>query len=135
MDVLFTASGFNAITESQMWSILIACIMMVADIVAGFTSACILHNIQSVKMREGIGHKVLMLILIAVSYVLGVGFEHITNSVVNIPSIEIVCGYIIVMEIASVLENISKAYPEFVNSSLFKYLKRTQIDGGVNDAK
>ncbi len=25
-----------------------------------------------------------------------------------------------------------KAYPEFVNSSLFKYLKRTQIDGGVN---
>ena len=135
MDVLFTASGFSAITESQMWSIIIACIMMVADIVAGFTSACILHNVQSAKMREGIGHKVLMLILIAVSYVLGVGFEHITNSVVNIPSIEIVCGYIIVMEMASVLENISKAYPEFVNSSLFKYLKRTQIDGGVNDDK
>lgn len=116
----------NVLNESQLWSVIIACIMMLADIVAGFTAATILHNIQSAKMREGIGHKVLMLILIAVSYVLTIGFTHIANVSFTVPSVEVVCVYIIVMEMTSILENVTKAYPEFANTSLFKYLNTAQ---------
>lgn len=38
----------------------------------------------------------------------------------DIPTCEVVCGYVIVMELTSVLENIGKGYPEFANSAIFK---------------
>lgn len=126
MDWSFIMNTINVLNESQQWSIIIACIMMLADIVAGFTAAATMHNIQSSKMREGIGHKVLMLILIAVSYILTIGFVHIANVSFTVPSVEVVCVYIIVMELASILENVAKAYPEFATTSLFKYLNTAQ---------
>ena len=127
MDWSTIMNTLNVLNESQLWSVIIACIMMLADIVAGFTAATILHNIQSAKMREGIGHKVLMLILIAVSYVLTIGFTHIANVFIYCSQCRgLFCVYIIVMEMASILENVTKAYPEFANTSLFKYLNTAQ---------
>ena len=101
MDWSIIMNTLNVLNESQLWSVIIACIMMLA-------------------------HKVLMLILIAVSYVLTIGFTHIANVSFTVPSVEVVCVYIIVMEMASILENVTKAYPEFANTSLFKYLNTAQ---------
>lgn len=107
-------------TESQSWSIVLACIMMVADVVVGFVEAAIRHDISSTKMREGIGHKVMMLALIVVAYVLGIGLTHVSGIEFDIPSTEVVCWYTIVMEFASIIENIAMAWPEFSDSKLFR---------------
>ena len=115
-------------TESQSWSIIMACLMMLADIAVGFVGAAVRHDISSTKMREGIGHKVMMLVLIAVAYLLGVGLGHVSGIKTEIPSTEIVCWYVVVMEIASILENISKAWPEFSGTSLFKYISKIAGD-------
>lgn len=120
------------ITESQLWSIVLACIMMVADVVVGFVGAAIRHDISSTKMREGIGHKVMMLALIAVAYVLGVGLTHVSGIEFDIPSTEVVCWYTIVMELASIIENIAMAWPAFSDSKLFRYF--SGFIGGEDNA-
>ena len=119
-------------TESQSWSIVLACIMMMADVVVGFVGAAIRHDISSTKMREGIGHKVMMLALIVVAYVLGVGLTHVSGIQFNVPSTEVVCWYIIVMELASIIENIAMAWPAFSDSKLFKYF--SGFIGGEDNA-
>lgn len=116
------------LTQSQEWAILLACVMMIADILTGFIGAVIRHDVDSSIMRKGLLHKVLVLVIIAVAYVLGVGLGYVSGINVNVPSTEVVCWYVIVMEITSVLENVSKAWPEFNGSSLFKALK--SIGGG-----
>lgn len=116
------------LTESQTWSIIMACVMMLADIITGFTGAVVRHDISSTKMRDGIGHKTMILVLIAVAYVLGVGLGHVSGINAEIPSTEVVCWYVVVMEIASILENISKVWPEFSGTSLFKYISKIAGD-------
>ena len=108
-------------TESQSWSIIMACLMMLADIAVGFVGAAVRHDISSTKMREGIGHKVMVLVLIAVAYLLGVGLGHVSGISAEIPSTEVVCWYVVVMELASILENVSLAWPEFADTKLFRY--------------
>lgn len=119
-------------TESQSWSIVLACIMMVADVVVGFVGAAIRHDISSTKMREGIGHKVMMLALIAVAYVLGVGLTHVSGIEFDVPSTEVVCWYTIVMELASIIENMAMAWPAFSDSKLFRYF--SGFIGGEDNA-
>ena len=109
------------LTESQSWSIIMACLMMLADIAVGFVGAAVRHDINSTKMREGIGHTVMVLVLIAVAYLLGVGLGHVSGIETEIPSTEVVCWYVVVMELASILENVSLAWPEFADTRLFRY--------------
>lgn len=116
------------LTDSQLWAMLLACVMMLADIAAGFIGACIQHQVDSSKMRQGLLHKILVLIIIAIAYILSVGMEHVSGMDIVVPSTEIVCGYVIVMELASVLENIGKAWPDFTASKLFKTMR--SIGGG-----
>lgn len=116
------------LTESQTWSIIMACVMMLADVIVGFTGAVVRHDIKSTKMREGIGHKVIVLVLIAVAYLLGVGLGHVSGIEAEIPSTEVVCWYVVVMELASILENVSLAWPEFADTRLFKYFSKMAGD-------
>lgn len=109
-----------SLTDAQQWGIIVACIMMCADILVGFISAIIKHNISSMKMREGILHKILMLVLIFVCLTIEVATSHMFKLSYNIPTCEATCGYIVVMELASIIENISTAYPEFSKSGLAK---------------
>lgn len=119
-------------TESQSWSIVLACIMMVADVVVGFVGAAIRHDISSTKMRDGIGHKIMVLVLIAVAYLLGVGLTHVSGIEFEVPSTEVVCWYTIVMELASIIENIAMAWPAFSDSKLFRYF--SGFIGGEDNA-
>lgn len=119
-------------TESQSWSIMLACIMMMADVVVGFVGAAIRHDISSTKMRAGIGHKAMVFALIFVAYVLGVGLTHVSGIQFEVPSTEVVCWYTIVMELASIIENMAMAWPEFSGSKLFKYF--SGFVGGEDNA-
>lgn len=108
------------LTDAQSWGIALACVMMVADIVVGFISAAINEELSSTKMRNGLLHKVLMLALIFVCLAIEVGISHSIALPYDIPTCEVVCGYIVIMELMSVLENIAKGYPELRDSALFR---------------
>ena len=122
-------------TEGQLWAVIIAFVMMTLDIASGFVGACIRHDVQSSKMREGLGHKALLVIIIAASYVLNVGFGHVTSTNISIPSVETVCVLIVVMEISSIIENVGAAWPEFSSTKLYQYFEKALKEGGDYGSK
>lgn len=108
------------LTDAQKWCITLACVMMVADVVVGFIVAVINEKLSSTKMRNGLLHKVLMLILIFVCLAIEVSISHTGTLPYDVPTSEVVCGYIVLMELISVLENIANGYPELRDSALFR---------------
>lgn len=108
------------LSDAQVWGITLACTMMVADMAVGFIVAVINENLSSTKMRNGLLHKVLMLVLIFVCLAIEVSISHTSALPYDVPTCEVVCGYIVLMELVSVLENIANGYPELRDSALFK---------------
>lgn len=95
---LFNNLNFSSI----LWQILTPLLFSLADIITGFIQAVINNDINSSKMRVGLLHKILIILVIILSFLIDVTF--------SIPFIsKVVCFYVIVMELISILENISKA--------------------------
>lgn len=99
----FTDFIQNLDFTSHYWQICCILIFIVADIVTGYLQALINKNVESKKMREGIIHKMLLIIIVILSFVLDKTFN--INAIWKFTSI-----YIIFMEITSILENVKKAH-------------------------
>lgn len=114
------------ITEVNAWSIGLAAGFMLMDILTGFIGSIITHTFSSSKMREGLGHKALLLCVIAMAVMLEIGGEHIEGLGFAAVTVPVVCVYIIVMEVGSVLENVCAAYPELRDTPLFMLFKNKE---------
>ena len=88
--------------SSVAWQILAPCIFSMCDVITGFIQAVINKDVDSQIMRNGLLHKVLIVIIILLSFVVDLSFN------LNFVS-KIVCGYVILMETTSILENLKKA--------------------------
>lgn len=84
------------------WQIATPLIFSLLDIVTGYIQAIINKNVDSQKMRTGLLHKVLIIIILIASFIIQFAF--------NIKYISsFVCVYIVLMEASSILENLKKA--------------------------
>lgn len=88
--------------SSLLWQVIGTFIFMLADVISGFISAVIQKNVDSQKMREGLLRKILLIMIIALSFIVQYTFGITSIS-------KVVCIYIIVMEVISIMENIKKA--------------------------
>ena len=88
--------------SNQLWQIGGTFIFILSDIISGWLSAVIQKNLDSQKMREGLLRKILLILIIALSFIVQAMFGLETIS-------KVVCIYIIVMEVVSILENLKKA--------------------------
>lgn len=88
--------------SSIAWQILAPCIFSLCDIFTGFIQAVINKDVDSQIMRNGLLHKVLIIIIVLLSFVADLSFN---LSFVS----KIVCGYVILMETTSILENLKKS--------------------------
>ena len=87
--------------DNDIWFILLPLILCTFDVVTGYLNAWIKNDVQSVKMREGLGKKVGELVYCAVGLII--------NELFQIPSISyFISGYIYLMEIMSLCENCDK---------------------------
>lgn len=120
--------GVIEFTEPELWSIAAALVMMVMDIVTGFAGAVVTHSVSSKKMREGIGHKVMLILTIMLAVLVQIFSAHIGDLGIIVPLILPACVYIVVMEITSVIENITTAYPELKDTPLVKLFDRKDIE-------
>lgn len=84
------------------WQIITPILFSLADIVTGYIQAVINKNVDSQKMRVGLYHKVLIILVLFLSFVLGIAFD-----IMAIPSF--VCVYVVIMELISIIENLKKA--------------------------
>ena len=126
-----TIPGVIEFTEPELWSVIAAHIMMAMDVVTGFTGAVVTKTVSSTKMREGIGHKAMLMLLIVLAVLVQTFSLHIGDMGWSVPLIVPVCVYIVVMEVASVVENCVTAYPDLKDSPLVRLFERTaSADGG-----
>lgn len=105
------------------WQIGTTLIFMLADIISGIVSATILHDLDSQKMREGLLRKVLLILIVLLSFVVGSAFNLTFIS-------KAVCIYIIIMETISILENLKKAGIDL--GKLGELLKIKQEENTIN---
>lgn len=115
------------------WQIATPIIFSVADIITGFIQAVINNDVQSKKMRQGLLHKVLIIIILLLSFVASITFN------ISIIS-KFVAIYIIVMETISIFENLKKAginFDELLKIFIIgkKEKKENEKDVGENDQK
>ena len=82
-----------------LWQVVVTLCFILSDVIVGFISAVIQKNVDSQKMREGLLRKILLIIIIALSFIIQYGF------IITLISI-FVCFYIIFMVIISILENL-----------------------------
>ena len=122
--------GVIEITEVELWAIAAALVMMLFDIVSGFVGAVVRGDVSSTKMREGIGHKAMLVLLVVLAIFVQTFTLHIGDMGWTVPLITPVCVYIVVMEVASVTENVVDAYPALKDTPLVKLFERLTDDGG-----
>lgn len=114
------------IGEPQLWAIGLACVMMLMDFVTGFIGAVVRGTVSSSKMREGLGHKALLLCVIVLAVIVEAGAQHVAGLGFGGVTVTVVCAYIIVMEVASCLENVCAAYPELRDTPLMRVFKHDE---------
>ena len=103
--------------------IVIACCFMVLDFATGFIAAIVNKCVDSQVMKLGLFHKCGFMLAIVFGclceysmYYIDLGF--------TVPIQDVVCVYIIVTEIVSVLENLAKISPELANAKFMNIFAR-----------
>jgi len=91
-----------------------ACVFVALDVLTGLWQSIVNNCFSSQKMRTGLGHKITLVIWCGVGALADIACATLATDAIGagVPVFESVCIYIIVMELGSVCENLSKAYPE-----------------------
>lgn len=117
------------VTNEDVAAITICLICMGLDILSGVLAAAINHDLQSTKIREGLGHKATLVIFIVLALVIQEGVLRVPSLGWQTPLLTPVCVVIIAMEVVSIVENLIKAYPELENSKLVQMFHKEDNNG------
>lgn len=107
--------------SSVLWQILAPILFSLGDIITGFIQAVINNDVDSTKMRTGLLHKILLILILFLSILLDITFNLSFCS----KSVSI---YIIIMEILSICENLTKAGVEMGKLSEILKIGRSEND-------
>lgn len=102
----------------------ITCIFIIFDIVTGIAGGIKKQTLNSKSLRKGLWHKIGFIGLIILAYILQVSSLYIDLGF-EIPSITVVCVYVILTECVSIFENLCILNPELVKSPLGQIFKNT----------
>lgn len=105
---------------------LVVLIFIALDILTGWTKALATGTTNSSIMRVGLYHKLGEILAVGVGYICEYSFPLVGISVA-LPLVESICTYIILMELASVIENIMKINPQLADV-LNRVFKRGDSD-------
>lgn len=108
------------LAEPEVWALGTAFLTMLIDVVVGFAQSLITGSFSSSVMRVGLGHKFITICIMALSVILEAACSHVAGLPFSGVTTVVVSGYVIVMEVGSILENAAKAYPELRDTPLYK---------------
>lgn len=105
------------------WPIFVlALIFILFDLISGILAGIKEKQLQSIKLRQGLWHKLGFILVIGFAIVLECALLYIEFPY-DVPSTSIVCIYIILTECVSIFENLCILNPSLINSpfgSIFK---------------
>lgn len=102
-------------TQEDMWSAIAVLFFISTDYLTGVINAIMQHNLNSKKMKEGLGHKFTYLILTCTAWFIDMLNMHLhLGFPVNVSTC-VVSG-ICLIELTSIIENITAINPELKNA-------------------
>lgn len=113
--------------------------IVLLDFISGFSKAVYTHTVASSKMREGLFHKFAYVLVIAICILFDYAQAKV-NLGIHVPLVLIACGYIIITDTVSFVENICACNPQIANMRVVKVILsvldcvKTYIDGQADDA-
>lgn len=126
--IQYIAAGFSK------WVLWFALLFILLDIVSGYAQAIANHCIDSTKMRKGFWHKFAIILVLVMADIIDAGLNMGMGTMgVTAPIFEVACGYVVVMEMTSILENVKMLNPELAGSKLLKLFNAH--DSNSNDDK
>lgn len=115
-------------TEQQVWAIAGAFILMLFDMMSGIIQAVMNREFRSSTMRTGLGHKAVLALIILLAICIEILSAHVAGLGFGGVTIYVVCVAIIIMEVASIMENLCKAYPELADLPVMKIFEHADAD-------
>lgn len=113
------------------WYVVVSTLLFVCfDFLTGVIKAVKNKNVSSTVMREGLLHKCAFVLVIVLAIMCEAAMTHLDLGM-TLPLVAPVCVYIVLTEIASILENIAEINPELAGSKLFELFESTK---GEQDA-
>lgn len=103
--------------DLDMWLVIIPACFVVLDVLSGLVKAGKEHDIESAKMRDGLWHKGAYVIAMALAVMIEVSMQRMDLGF-TVPLVAPCAGYIVLTEVASILENIARVSPELAKSPL-----------------
>lgn len=103
--------------KTEIASLIVTAALIVMDYVTGLLKACMQHDISSAKMREGLYHKGAYVLVVALAEIIDTAQTYI-NLGFSLPLVVMSCAYIVLTEMASVIENLGEINPELQGSRL-----------------
>lgn len=114
-------SQIPQLTTSEMWGVLFVFVFEAFDMIVGVTCATIKGEFSSTEMRKGLGHKAVITLALMLSILAQIAAQLVGDLGFAIPIVLPVCTFIIIMEIGSVIETLTAAYPELDLSRVFEW--------------
>ena len=116
------AYGFFLKKEGDFISIIIVSLIFNAtDFLTGFLIAWKNNEIKSSKLRDGFFKKIGFILCYILGLLLGY-LEKIYDFGFNVNILPFICGYVILTEIISIIENIGKINPDILPDKLMKII-------------
>lgn len=122
---IFTPEDITAL-QDMLYPVVSVVVLILLDIISGVIKAVMQHNLNSSKMRTGLGHKaayIMLIILFAFVQIMQIHFKFWDS----FPTVAVVCALICVCEVISVLENICVINPEIGELPLIKELLNNKV--------
>lgn len=116
-----------AFTDTDMWALIAVLFFVTIDYVTGIVKAITAGNLSSKKMREGLGHKFAYLALILTSYMIDTFSTHVDLGL-PVHVYLITAGGICLIELTSILENITEINPELKDMPFMQIFSNTDTD-------
>lgn len=101
----FQAALSEFVMQNLTWFIVVFA-FIILDIVSKLIVVFIYHDFSSKEFRSGLGHKFgYFIVLCAVAIIQVAMFDTAFELAVDVPVFSVVCGFIILLEFSSILEN------------------------------
>lgn len=110
--------------DATEWWLIATGVLIIGDYVTGMAKAIVQRNVSSQTMRDGLWHKFAYVMVVGLAAFLQIASQHI-NLGYDVPLIPLVCGFIVLIEVSSIIENLAEVNPEIKDSKLLEFFKIT----------
>lgn len=97
-----------------------ALVFITLDVVSGYAQAVANKCVSSEVMRRGFWHKLALVFAMLAAGLADMAAAAEINLGFSVPLFECACGYVMLMELMSILENVRKMNPDLENSKLMQ---------------